>query len=119
MNRPTILRLLHLDENSPIQIISLETHLWGRDLIFHSKAEAQTFRLCFLECSEARWRHYLHHEASPAPFIPTELLNLKLGRSQGRSPAQILSEHFGLSLVYGEAWLEWDEKREKLVMSDE
>lgn len=114
MNRPLILRLLNLAENSPIQIVNLESHLWGRDLLFVCHAEKLNFRLAFLECSEARWRHYLHHEASNEAFIPTELLNFKLGRSQGRSPAQILSEHFGLSLVYGEAWLEWDEKREML-----
>jgi hypothetical protein len=119
MNRPTILRLLNLDENSSIQILGLEVRLWGRGLIFLCKAEAQEFRLCFLDCSEARWRHYLHHEASTAAFVPTELLNFNLGRSHGRSPALILSEHFGLSLVYGEAWLEWDERRELLVTSND
>jgi len=35
----------------------------------------------------------------------TELVNFKLGRSQHRSPAHLLTEHFGLSLFYGDVML--------------
>lgn len=114
MNRPIILQHLDISEDSPIHVLSLETRLWGRDLLFNCRAADREFRLCFLEISESRWRHYLHHEASHLPYLPTELLNFKLGRSEGRSPAQILTEHFGLSLIYGAAWLEWDEQRVEL-----
>lgn len=115
MNRPTVLQHLAIPENSPIYLLSLESRLWGRDLIFACRATDTHFRLCFFDISESRWRHYLHHESSPSPYLPSELLNFKMGRSAGRSPAQILTEHFGLSLIYGALWLEWDEQKVELT----
>lgn len=111
MNRVDLLACLELPETSPIQLLRLDLGLWGRDLIFACQAESQSFQLHFADCSESRWRHYLHHEATEAAFPPSELLNFRMGRNQGRSPAQILTEHFGLSLIYGDLFLVWGEKR--------
>jgi hypothetical protein len=111
MNRATLLKYLELEENAPIHLLRLEMRLWGRDLIFASQAGNIPFRLIFSDCSETRWRHYLHHESSQYAFIPSELLNFRIGRNQGRSPAQLLCEHFGLSLVYGDLVMAWGESQ--------
>jgi hypothetical protein len=115
MNRATILRLLELQEDSPIHLLRLDMQLWGRNLVFTCQAQNILFYLIFSDCSESRWRHYLHHESSPEAFPPSELLNFRIGRNQGRSPAQLLTEHFGLSLVYGDLFIEWGEKRVPLA----
>ena len=82
--------------------------MWGRDLHFSGVADTMPFHLHFLDCRETRWQIYSHlqDESKPA-FPPTELVNFKLGRTQHRSPAHLLTEHFGLSLVYGELELHY------------
>jgi hypothetical protein len=111
MNRSLILQALELEENTPIYLLRLDMKLWGRGLIFSGEAEKKPFKLSFLDCSDSRWRYYRHNQNSNEAFITSEIVNFRVGRSLGRSPAQILCEHFGIILVYGELFLEWDEKR--------
>jgi len=111
MNRASILKALELELDKPIYLLGLDLRLWGRDMIFSAEAEKKPFRLVFSECTDSRWRFYLHNEAGLESFPRSEILNFRIGRGQGRSPAQILCEHFGVIVVYGELFLEWDEKR--------
>ena len=97
---------LNLSQMVDIELVSLRMRMWGRDLGFECKAGIVRFDLRFLDCRETRWQLYTHlkDEKNPA-FPPTELVNFKMGRSEHRSPAHILTEHFGVSLVYGELQL--------------
>ena len=50
-----------------------------------------------------RWQAYSHIAVEENISFPvTELVNFRMGRDQHRSPCQILTEHFGLTLYYGE-----------------
>jgi hypothetical protein len=70
---------------------------WGRTLIFEGTAGEIRFTLTFSDCREMRWRMYVHLDADQ----PTTLHDFAAGRDQHRSPAQLLTDHFGVSLFYG------------------
>lgn len=93
---------LMVDHDTVIQLTALKMIMWGRELHFSGTAGKMSFELYFRDCREMRWQIYSHlqDENNPA-FPPTNLANFKLGRNQHRSPAHLLTEHFGLSLVYG------------------
>ena len=72
---------------------------WGQTLVFDiSAGTAETFALRFDDCREMRWRIYAHESGGEE----TAIVDFAAGRDSHRSPAQVLTERFGLSLVYGE-----------------
>ncbi|MAU08224.1 MAG: hypothetical protein CL607_00260 [Anaerolineaceae bacterium] len=99
---------LGLPEEAVIRLLDLEVGRWGRDFVFAAQAAANEasvilFKLAFYDCSETRWQTYTHIDlAIDAPLPTTTLVSYKLGRDQQRSPARLLTEHFGLSTFYGE-----------------
>ena len=102
---------LNLEPTAIIRFTSLSMQMWGRELLFSCEADTLTFNLTFLDCREMRWQLYTHLQDPDKPaFPPTDLANFKLGRNQHRSPAHLLTEHFGLSLVYGALELRHDDK---------
>lgn len=114
-DKEKIIRALSLPMTSTIYFTALEMIVWGRDLQFHCLAqndsESRAFLLGFSDCRETRWQLYSHMQAEDKPAFPkTEWVNFRQGRSQHRSPAHILSEHFGLSLVYGHLCLIVDDE---------
>lgn len=104
--------VLNLPDKAIIRFLSLQMIMWGRNTHFSCEADATQFELHFIDCREMRWQLYTHmqDEANPA-FPPTELANIKIGRNQHRSPAHLLTEHFGLSLIYGELHLVHNKQR--------
>ncbi len=88
---------LGLDPQTVILFTDLQIDGWGRTLIFSGAAGDVRFTLTFDECREMRWRVYAHLDAHE----PTTLHDFALGRDQHRSPVQLLTDHFGLSLFYG------------------
>lgn len=102
MDQYVILEILKLKPPTVIQFHKLELGIWGRDLKFMAQANEIDFGCYFLECRETRWQHYSHKQHADNPAFPiTELANFKQGRDQHRSPAHLLTDHFGLSVVYG------------------
>lgn len=116
MDKPRILSALNLPPTTAILVRSLEMVMWGRNLLFFCEANHIEFELHFKDCREMRWQIYTHmqHDKNPA-FPPTQLANCALGRGQHRSPAHLLTEHFGLSLVYGEVYLLRDDEKLSLA----
>lgn len=88
---------LALPEAASITLTELHIEGWGRRLIFRGQAVSTAFTLTIDDCREMRWRVYAHQEAN----VPTLLVEFAQGRDLHRSPAQLLTEHFGLSLFYG------------------
>ncbi len=88
--------LLGVPESTPVLLTSLGVLDWGQALVFAGRAGGQPFTLRYDDCRELRWRTYVH-EASAETLI----VGFAPGRDQQRSPAQFLTEHFGLSLYYG------------------
>lgn len=89
--------LLGISLGTPVILSRVELIDWGRTLIFTGSAGSLAFELHYLDCRELRWRVYVHAGAGE-----TALVGFAPGRDQHRSPAHILTEHFGLSLYYGD-----------------
>jgi hypothetical protein len=89
-----------LSDDLPVLFQRLEVLDWGRTLIFTGIQGDQPFTLRYDDVRDLRWRVYV---ADSAPVTP--LVSYAPGRDQHRSPAQLLSAHFGLSLFYGSVTL--------------
>ncbi|MFN8529540.1 MAG: hypothetical protein U0670_13085 [Anaerolineae bacterium] len=98
MNATTFIhKQLELPDAAAITLTALHIDGWGRTLIFRGQLISTAFTLTFNDCREMRWRVYAHQEAN----VPTLLVEFAQGRDLHRSPAQLLTEHFGLSVFYG------------------
>jgi hypothetical protein len=108
VDKARILDSLSLPESTSITLTHLDLVLWGQGLHFHALAQPLAgtiiaFELHFLDCRDMRWQIYTHNQHPDSPAFPaTELVNFRMGRSEHRSPAHLLTEHFGLSLFYGQ-----------------
>jgi hypothetical protein len=87
---------LGVPEDAPIMLTRLRVLDWGGTLVFEGTAGDQPFELRYTDCRELRWRVYAHERADATPLV-----SFAPGRDQQRSPAQILTAQFGLSLFYG------------------
>jgi hypothetical protein len=89
--------LLNVPPESAVLLRRVELVDWGRALVFVLRADEKNYELRFDDCREMRWRIYAHEsegdETPVVDFVP--------GRDSHRSPAQILTGRFGLSLWYG------------------
>ena len=93
----TLQALLGVPVAAPVILTRLELVNWGETVIFGGIAGDIAFELRYLNCRELRWRVYVHESAGVTPLV-----GFAPGRDQHRSPAQILTAHFGLSLFYGD-----------------
>ncbi len=84
--------LLDLPADTLITLDRLDLRGWGQTLVFGGTAGDAAFEL---RC-DARWRSYAYDDA-----VVTTLVSFAAGRDQHRSPLQMLTEHFGLTLFYG------------------
>lgn len=94
-------RLLDVPDDAPIMLRVLDVREWGRVLVLEGMAgSGQPFVLRYDDCRELRWRVYAHEQAGEA-MPETPVVSFTAGRDQQRSPAQLLTAHFGLSVWYG------------------
>ena len=81
---------------------------WGKDVVFEcvyepgGPSKPVPFLLTLKDCREMRWRVYAHADGSPTASI----VNISLGTGQHRKPANILTDYFGLTVLYGEYVIE-------------
>lgn len=107
MDQLRLTEALSLPNATPLYFTALEMLLWGRGLYFSCEAllddeSLYPFVLQLDDCREMRWQIYTHLPSdNPISFPRTHLASLKLGRDQHRSPLHLLTDHFGLSLMYG------------------
>lgn len=90
--------LLGVQPDAALLLTQIELAAWGRTLILRGSANDQPFEIHYTDCREFRWRVYVSEDAAATPLV-----SFAPGRDQHRSPAQILTAHFGLSLFYGSA----------------
>jgi hypothetical protein len=90
--------LLNVEQTVALTLRAVAWLDWGQTLVFDISTEtAGTFALRFDDCREMRWRIYAHETTGDH----TPIVDFAAGRDAHRSPAQVLTERFGLSLVYG------------------
>ncbi len=96
----TFAALLDLPAETPITFDKIDLIDWGRTLVFGGSAgdaeHGVAFTLRCDDCRDLHWRVYVHDTAAT-----TALVGFAPGRDQHRSPLQLLTEHFGLTLYYG------------------
>src|SRR5688572_25357806 len=99
----SIYEALGLSAGGTLVVLEVAFLDWGQTLALRGEHRADDghvvrFRLAFTNCRELRWRAYVH-AVGPDEAL---LVDVALGRSAHRSPAQLLSDRFGLSVWYGE-----------------
>lgn len=94
---------LGLADDARFTLERMSFEQWGKRLVFSGVSGTTSFRLVFDDVRDLRWRTYITAESDNAAssFPATQLVDFSLGRDQHRSPAQLLAEHFGVSLFYG------------------
>jgi hypothetical protein len=97
MGLDIIYTALGVPEGSAIQLTNVQVGAWGRDVVLEGVCGDVRFEVTFDDCREIRWRVYAHDNDG----TPTALVDFAAGRDQHRSPAQVLTETFGLTLWYG------------------
>jgi hypothetical protein len=113
-----IRRGLGLSADVVLSITGVAHEQWGRTLRLMMQAddaERLSFALVFEDCREIKWRIFVHQADERAVAFPqTTLVDFAVGRGQHRSPATLLSDHFGLTLVYGRLVIVHDGRRHTL-----
>lgn len=85
-------------DSGKLLLTGFHVERWGRDLVFRGRCDDSfAFALHFADCREIKWRVYVH----APPTTNALLADVRLGRSAHRSPAHLLTDFFGVSLVYG------------------
>ena len=103
----TIHPALGLEEGGQLYVQALHLLDWGRTLRLacvyrFPDGPAQKLDLVFQDCRELKWRVYVFDDGRP----DVALVDARLGRGGHRSPAQLLTDRFGLTLTYGELHVE-------------
>ena len=114
MDKAKIFSALSLSADSLIHLRGMELTAWGRDLQFECQAnDSVSFNMIFSDCREIHWQLYSHKQDLDA-FPVTQVVNFRLGQGQHRKPTHLLTEHFGLRLVYGRLLLKTDDTQIEL-----
>lgn len=122
MDKIKIIEALGLVTGGGMSVTDIQMVQWGRDLIFEClyltvpegapPDDPVMFRLIFRNCREIRYRVYAHigiHEQGQV--TPTaDVVELSLGHGNHRRDANILTNHFGVTISYGEVRVERDDE---------
>jgi len=103
----TIDQALGLEPGGQLYVQALQLLDWGRTLRLTCSyrfpdGEAHALNLVFQDCREFKWRVYAFDDDRP----DVALVDARLGRGGHRSPAHLLTDRFGLTLIYGELQVE-------------
>jgi hypothetical protein len=113
MDRQKIIDVLGLVPNGGLSITDIQMVQWGRDLVLACRYQTTPlttspdppvhFNLVFHDCREIRYKVYAHigeHEQGQVTPI-ADVAELLLGHGNHRRDANILTNHFGLTIAYG------------------
>lgn len=122
MDRNKIIDALGLIEGGGFSITDIQMVQWGRDLIFEclyrtvsttvAPDDPVSFRLIFHDCREIKYKVYAHisiHEQGKVSAV-ADIAELILGKGSHRRDANILTNHFGVTISYGEVRIEKDDQ---------
>lgn len=82
---------------------------WGQEIAFGGSYKLPDsglvahFQIRLQDCRDLQWRVYAHlNAAGNLTTPPAALVNLRLGTNQHRKPFQMLTDSFGITILYGE-----------------
>jgi hypothetical protein len=88
---------LGVEPDALLIIRALDVLDWGRTLRFTGAGGGTIFTLTFGDCRDIEWRVFAHS----APSADTAIADFAPGRDNHRSPAHLLTDSFGVKVVYG------------------
>ena len=123
MDRSKIIDALGLVPDGGISITDIQMVQWGRDLIIECRYQTVSlntapddpvyFRLVFRDCREIKYKVYAHigiHEHGRVTPL-ADVAEISLGQDSHRRDANILTNHFGLIVSYGQLTIERDDQK--------
>ena len=106
MHRVLIHNALGCPDDNLLTLTHLTLQMWGRDMVFDgvcvpTQGESVKFQLESIDCREVKWQLFSHHHLDqPVPFPTTDIVSFKIGQSNHRKSATLLTDHFGLTWNY-------------------
>src|SRR5690349_3915935 len=106
MDKPKLAERLGAPPDGSFQINDMQLLGWGSDIVFVCVYQAEAahipFQMILHDCREMHWRIYAHPGSSDDQTRPpAALVNLRLGSDQHRKPLNMLTDYFGLTVLYG------------------
>jgi hypothetical protein len=90
---------------------------WGQEIAFSGHYELPEsdqiahFQISLQDCRDLQWRVYAHRNtAENLAAPPAALVNLRLGTNHHRKPFQMLTDSFGITILYGEILIQKQNK---------
>jgi len=118
MDRQKIIDMLGLIPGGGLSITDMQMVQWGRDVVLECRYltapmnaapdDPVLFRLIFHECREIKYKVYAHigqHEQGKVTEV-ADVAELMLGQGNHRRDANILTNHFGITISYGRISIE-------------
>lgn len=120
MDQQKLIDALGLVPDGGMSITDIQMVQWGRDLIFECLYQTTPinappddpvmFRLIFHDCREIKYRVYAHigmHEQGQVASV-ADIAEMSLGKGQHHRDANIMTNHFAVTISYGELTIERD-----------
>lgn len=123
MDTIRLVETLGLVSGGGLSITDIQMVQWGRDMIFVCRYrtvpisgppdEPVDFQLIFQDCREVKYKVYAHISAHEEGVIRSvaDVVELAFGQGKHRRDANILTNHFGVSISYGSLVVEKDSQR--------
>jgi hypothetical protein len=120
MDRQKLVDKLGLVPGGGLSITDIQMVEWGRYLVFSCRYRTAPlnappddpvdFDLVFHDCREIKYRVYAHISAHEQGLVSrtADVAELSLGHGNHRRDASILTNHFGVTISYGELVIEKD-----------
>ncbi|MBI5671120.1 MAG: hypothetical protein HZC41_24250 [Chloroflexi bacterium] len=108
MDKPKLCDLLGARYYGTFWVRDVRMQDWGSDLVLDCSYEPGEpdapipFRLTLHDCREIQWRVYAHLKHPEDTTLPAELVNVALGAGNHHKPLNLLTDSFGLTVLYGE-----------------
>jgi len=118
MDKARIIETLGLVSGGGFSVTDIQMAQWGRDLIFEclyrtvgmkvAPDDPVVFHLVFHDCRDIKYRVYAHigaHEQGKITSV-ADVAEISLGQGNHRRDANILTNHFGVTISYGDVRIE-------------
>jgi hypothetical protein len=109
MDQPKLCELVGVQPGGTFFMSEMSFLNWGQEISFKAHYEAPEsseiiyFQIKLQNCRDLQWRVYAHSTlAEDRTPPPAALVNLRLGTNQHRKPFQMLTDSFGITILYGE-----------------
>jgi hypothetical protein len=116
MDKLTLCERLNVRPYGTFWVTELHIFDWGAEIMLDCQYDPGApdalvaFRLILRDCRDLNWRVYAHLKHPEDTTLPATLLvNIRLGHDQHHKPFNLLTDAFGLTVLYGALAIERSE----------